>query len=138
MDAAVVGATEADCVTAALNVLVPEGAVLYDAPQIKVMVTRFADEAHAMAGTPKLEESDFEVLEGFRGRGYALTTPPEMALIAEVARGDGVVLDPVYTGKAWRGMLAWLGAADPAAAARPVFVHTGGLFGLMAFGSEIV
>ncbi|MCC6611971.1 MAG: aminopeptidase P family protein [Anaerolineae bacterium] len=31
LDAAVVGATEADCVTAALNVLVPEGATLYDA-----------------------------------------------------------------------------------------------------------
>ncbi len=66
-------------------------------------------------------------LEDCVGDGYAQATTDELAFITEVARGTGVVLDPVYSGKAARGMVADL-AARPVGTA--LFIHTGGLLGL--------
>ena len=49
-----------------------------------------------------------------------------------MCRSDGIVLDPVYTGKAFHGMVSEL-AANPARFGSAIaFLHTGGLFGLFA------
>ncbi|HSO20400.1 MAG TPA: D-cysteine desulfhydrase family protein [Desulfosarcina sp.] len=72
----------------------------------------------------------YEIVDGYVGRGYALSRPEELAAIRDLVRLEGVVLDPVYTGKAYFGMLAEL-AKDPRRfGERIVFIHTGGLFGL--------
>ena len=77
-------------------------------------------------------EADIDIVDGHVGRGYARSRPEELATIRDVCRSDGIVLDPVYTGKAFHGMLAEL-AADPARFGSAVaFLHTGGLFGLFA------
>ncbi|HEY4243475.1 MAG TPA: D-cysteine desulfhydrase family protein [Kofleriaceae bacterium] len=80
-------------------------------------------------------EADIDLLDGHVGAGYAKSRPEEIATLREVARTDGVVLDPVYTGKAFHGMRAEV-ARDPAKfGERLAFLHTGGLFGL--FGAAI-
>jgi len=77
-------------------------------------------------------EADIEIVDGHVGRGYAKSRPEELATIRDVCRSDGVVLDPVYTGKAFHGLVTEL-AADPARfGAAVAFLHTGGLFGLFA------
>ncbi|HMG55585.1 MAG TPA: pyridoxal-phosphate dependent enzyme [Kofleriaceae bacterium] len=77
-------------------------------------------------------EADIEIVDGHVGRGYAKSRPEELATIRDVCRSDGVVLDPVYTGKAFHGMVTEL-AADPGRfGAAIAFLHTGGLFGLFA------
>ena len=43
-------------------------------------------------------------LEQHVGLGYAQSTEEELKFITEVSRQTGVVLDPVYSGKAARGM----------------------------------
>lgn len=79
-------------------------------------------------GLPRLRPDDFNVVEGYVGRGYALSTDAEAADIARVARATGLLLDPVYTGKAFRALLQ-----EPERfGQRPLFVHTGGVFGLLA------
>jgi D-cysteine desulfhydrase len=63
-----------------------------------------------------------------RGAGYAQSTAEELASIAACARATGILLDPVYTGKAYHALLAEL--ASGAWAGRTVaFLHTGGLLG---------
>ncbi|MBW2054073.1 MAG: D-cysteine desulfhydrase family protein, partial [Deltaproteobacteria bacterium] len=42
-------------------------------------------------------ERDIEILDGYVGRGYARSRPEELALIRDVARMEGIMLDPVYT-----------------------------------------
>jgi D-cysteine desulfhydrase len=75
---------------------------------------------------------DIEIVDGHVGRGYARSRPEELATIRDVCRSDGVVLDPVYTGKAFHGVVTEL-AADPARfGAAVAFIHTGGMFGLFA------
>lgn len=49
-----------------------------------------------------------------KGVGYAMATEEEMRVTAKVAATTGVVLDPVYSGKAMHGLLGAM-AADPSA-----------------------
>jgi len=49
-----------------------------------------------------------------------------------VCRSDGIVLDPVYTGKAFHGMAAELHRDPKRFGAAIAFVHTGGMYGLFA------
>ncbi len=77
-------------------------------------------------------EADIDIVDGHVGRGYARSRPEELATIRDVCRSDGIVLDPVYTGKAFHGMVTEL-AADPGRFGSAIaFLHTGGLFGLFA------
>lgn len=76
--------------------------------------------------------ADIELVDGHVGLGYAKSRPEELATIRDVCRSDGLVLDPVYTGKAFHGLVSEL-RADPARFGAGVcFVHTGGMFGLFA------
>lgn len=73
---------------------------------------------------------DIELVDGHVGLGYAKSRPEELATIHELCRTDGVVLDPVYTGKAFHGVVTEL-AKDPKRFGSTVaFIHTGGMFGL--------
>jgi len=75
-------------------------------------------------------EADIDIVDGHVGRGYAKSRPEELATIRDVCRSDGIVLDPVYTGKAFHGVVTEL-AADPRRfGAAVAFLHTGGMFGL--------
>jgi D-cysteine desulfhydrase len=78
----------------------------------------------------------WRVVDGYKGRGYALSTPEELAEIAAWAREEGILFDPVYTGKALRGLLGEAEAGRLSGPGATVFVHTGGAFGLFAARSE--
>ncbi|EFJ43893.1 hypothetical protein VOLCADRAFT_65498 [Volvox carteri f. nagariensis] len=66
-----------------------------------------------------------------RGAGYAISTEAELRTVQEVAAATGVVLDPVYSGKAVHALLADIRARAEEWRGRTVlFVHTGGLLGM--------
>lgn len=75
-------------------------------------------------------------VDGYKGEGYAISKPEHLAFIAEVAGTTGIFLDPVYTGKACFGLVQELNS-PPATrqlqlkGTRVMFLHTGGLIGLM-------
>ena len=73
-----------------------------------------------------------EINDGYVGIGYALSRPEELEFIKTVARTEGVVLDPVYTGKAMYGVWNELkeGGNLRGKAKNILFIHTGGIFGL--------
>jgi D-cysteine desulfhydrase len=76
--------------------------------------------------------ADIDIIDGHVGLGYAKSRPEELATLRDVCRSDGVVLDPVYTGKAFHGVVTEL-RRDPARfGATVAFLHTGGMFGLFA------
>ena len=66
------------------------------------------------------------------GQGYAIPKPADTPYIQELARTEGILLDPVYTGKAWSGMLELLKAGGFGSEGDIVFVHTGGAAALFA------
>src|SRR5690606_28648455 len=48
---------------------------------------------------------DIDIIDGHVGLGYGVSRPEELATLRDVARRDGIILDPVYTGKAFHGMV---------------------------------
>ena len=80
---------------------------------------------------------DIHIIDGYVGRGYALSRPEELALISDVARTEGIFLDPVYTGKAFFGMAQELKKQPGCFGKRVIFLHTGGIFGLFPKSAEI-
>lgn len=66
------------------------------------------------------------------GQGYAIPNPEDTPYIQELARAEGILLDPVYTGKAWAGMLKLLKDGYFDGQDDIVFVHTGGAAALFA------
>lgn len=72
------------------------------------------------------------VNDDFIGPGYSKAGPEVFTTIKKVAALEGLLLDPVYTGKAFHGMLTLIEQGYFAKASDIVFVHTGGLFGLFA------
>ncbi|WP_372677850.1 D-cysteine desulfhydrase family protein [Desulfosarcina sp.] len=78
----------------------------------------------------------YDIIDGYVGRGYALSRPEELAMLRDLVRLEGVVLDPVYTGKAYFGMTAELSVNPQVFGERIVFVHTGGQFGLFPVADQ--
>jgi D-cysteine desulfhydrase len=78
------------------------------------------------------EQTPIEMVEGFVGEGYAIPYPESLEAIRLLARIEGVLLDPTYTSKAMAGMLAVIRGGQVRSGAVPLFIHTGGAFGLMA------
>lgn len=66
------------------------------------------------------------------GEAYAKASRDVFETIHRIAALEGIVLDPVYTGKAFHGMLMELRAGKFEDAEDIVFVHTGGVYGLFA------
>ena len=77
------------------------------------------------------EQDDFEMVYHV-GQGYAIPNAEDTPYIEELARMEGILLDPVYTGKAWAGMLKLLKEGYFTGAGDIVFVHTGGTAALFA------
>ena len=77
-------------------------------------------------------EADLDILDGYVGAGYARSRPEELATLLALGRRDGVVLDPVYTGKAFHALATELGRDAGRFGASVMFVHTGGIFGTFA------
>ncbi len=82
-------------------------------------------------------DRDVEILDGYVGRGYALSMPEELELVTRIVRTEGVVLDPVYTAKAFYGIATELKKNPGTFGDRIVFVHTGGIFGLFPKAGEL-
>jgi D-cysteine desulfhydrase len=81
-----------------------------------------------------VDAADIGLIDGHVGLGYGIPRPEELQTLVEVARSEGIVFDPVYTGKAFHGLRRELTAGRFADAENLLFVHTGGLYGLFPHG----
>jgi D-cysteine desulfhydrase len=78
----------------------------------------------------KFKEKEIKVIEGYVGEGYALNTKEELEFIKAFISQTGMLLDPVYTGKAMFGFLDMLKKGEFSKNKDVIFLHTGGGFGL--------
>jgi D-cysteine desulfhydrase len=83
------------------------------------------------------DRSEIEILDGYVGVGYAKSRTEELQTIRDVARAEGLILDPVYTGKAFHGMSKELERDKRAFGERVCFIHTGGIYGLFPKAKEL-
>lgn len=98
------------------------------AASIAAEVTRLRTGIGLLLETP-LQDRPLTVDDTLVGEGYGLPGPGRDEAIALAARFEGLILDPVYTGKAMAGMLAWIGAGRLRETETALFWHTGGQMG---------
>ena len=71
------------------------------------------------------------------GEAYGIPTDAMNDAVMLLARLEGLLFDPVYSGKAFHGMLQELQRDRARFGERVVFLHTGGIFGLLAKSDEL-
>ncbi len=84
----------------------------------------------------RTKPEEIEIWQDYVGLGYALSRTEELERMHQLARLEGVITDPVYSGKALCGLLGELEAGtrlpEPV-----VFLHTGGIFGLFPKADQL-
>jgi len=80
---------------------------------------------------------DFAVDDGYLGGGYGVVGDLERGAVRALACAEGILLDPVYTGRAFGGLLDLIrrGAFSPGE--RVLFWHTGGTAGLFGYVGQL-
>jgi D-cysteine desulfhydrase len=76
--------------------------------------------------------TSIEIDDRFIGAGYAIPTEASREAIELAARTEAIFLDPVYTGKAMAGLVAYVRQQRFTEGQTVVFWHTGGQVGLFA------
>jgi len=87
--------------------------------------------AGAGIGAAALGAEDIRIDGSQRGEAYGIPTEAMLAAVRLMARAEGLLIDPVYSGKAFAGVLA--GLRDGSLAGDVLFVMTGGTPGLYAY-----
>ena len=123
-------AYEATASHQAIGVLVSD-TVAYFQDKIQSDLILWADqfECNASFQEPILDDR-------FIGEGYGKAGPAIYELIRKTAKQEGLFLDPVYSAKAFQGMLTRI-KEGTVSEDHVIFVHTGGLFGMMAHGQGL-
>ena len=83
----------------------------------------------------EITAADF-TLRDMCGPGYAIPSAEGDAAVRLLAETEGIFLDPVYTGKAFAGLLAMAKEGAFAPGERVLFLHSGGAGGLFAVDME--
>lgn len=78
------------------------------------------------------------ILNGYVGSGYSRLNPVVSAAMRLAAQTEGILLDPLYTGRAMAGLVDLVRSGGIAGNETTVFVHTGGLPSVFDYGSELV
>jgi D-cysteine desulfhydrase len=81
----------------------------------------------------RVSENDLNLLGGYDAGGYGRITPEITDIIRQFATTEGIILDPVYTGKAAWGMKSQISKGNLRRRDKILFIHTGGIFGLFPF-----
>ncbi|MFH1571696.1 MAG: pyridoxal-phosphate dependent enzyme [Gemmatimonadota bacterium] len=86
----------------------------------------------------QFQPGDFENDDAFVGEAYGIPTPEGLEAVRLVARTEGILLDPVYTGKAMAGLITDIRADNLDADVPVVFLHTGGAPALFGYAGALV
>lgn len=101
-------------------------AVCDDRSYFEGVVARILDDSRSLLPEGRAR-AKLVVHDAFKGPAYAVASDEQRGFMVEVAKKTGLIVDPVYTGKALFG----LARLEPKPA-RVLFLHTGGLPGLLA------
>ncbi|WP_372754370.1 D-cysteine desulfhydrase family protein [Mariniflexile sp.] len=82
--------------------------------------------------------NDATLIRGYDSQGYGIVTSNEKHAIKELAHSEGVLLDPVYTGRAFYGMLDHLKRNKIKKKSNVLFWHTGGLPANFCYSKELM
>lgn len=100
------------------------------------LVTGLLQQLLPVLGLQPSVASDIVLANGdYYGPAYGVATPAGIQAVQRLASTEGVLLDPVYTGKAMAGLIDLTHKGVIAQGNRQLFIHTGGSQALAAYAS---
>ena len=106
--------------------------MMVDTDPFEEITPNLMREAAALLGAEiKITQEDFHLLD-MCGPGYAIASEEGNKAVRLVAEKEGIFLDPVYTGKAFAGLLKMAEEGVFAPDEKVLFLHSGGAGGLFA------
>jgi D-cysteine desulfhydrase family pyridoxal phosphate-dependent enzyme len=98
-----------------------------------------ANAAATLLGLPhRLSAPDIDVRDDYIGAAYGEVTPGSREAMELVAKSEGILLDPVYTGKAMAGLIDDIRRGRLKKDQPVVFLHTGGIPAVFAYRDELL
>jgi D-cysteine desulfhydrase len=80
---------------------------------------------------------DFTVFDDYIGDGYGIPSKACTDAIKLVAKTEGILLDPVYTGEAMAGLMDLIHKGKFSSGDTVIFIHTGRVPALYAYSEEV-
>lgn len=84
-----------------------------------------------------VSEDDIHVTDDYLGPGYGQSTPEMIKAMTLAAREEGLVLDPVYTGKSMAGLIGLVRSGYFTSAQTVLYLHTGGTPAIFGYASML-
>src|SRR5664279_5867773 len=101
-------------------------------------VAQIANDCAAYIGSPMhVTRDDVKVVYGYKGEGYGVVGDLERDAIRLLARSEGIVLDPVYAGRAFGALVDLIHKGVFKKGETVLFWHTGGAPALFAYAKEL-
>ncbi len=96
-----------------------------------------ADTAEYVGAAGVVQRDDIVANCDYVGEGYGIPTKAMNDAVMLLARLEGLLLDPVYSGKGLAGMIDLIGKGYFTGARDIVFIHTGGVAGLFGYSDQL-
>lgn len=97
------------------------------------IVKKLADETSALVGGCAIPDCAVDCNGDYVGEGYSRVTESMVEAVKLLARTEGILLDPVYSGKAMAGMIDYVRKGKFESGSNLLFLHTGGSAVLYAY-----
>jgi D-cysteine desulfhydrase len=107
--------------------------IAWDGERVRAYVADVIEQARRRWGLAVQVPDEIRLLDGYQALGRAAVRDEDLEMVLRVARREGIVLDPVYTDKAFGGLLDRLQREPGSLGQRVCFIHTGGVFSIYPF-----
>ncbi len=108
---------------------------------LDVLEPRITDNANQTAKFLEIDltftPEDLTIYDDYIGEAYGVPTKEGIEAIKLVAQTEGILLDPVYTGKTMAGLIDMIRKGKFTAKDTIIFLHTGGAPGIFAYHKEL-
>src|SRR5689334_8631707 len=111
--------------------------IAWEAARVRAYVVDVIERARSRFGLPVRPPAQVRLLDGYQGVGRTAVKREELDTMLRLARLEGIVLDPVYTAKAFSGLLDTIRREPRALGNRICFVHTGGVFSVFPYRAAL-
>jgi D-cysteine desulfhydrase family pyridoxal phosphate-dependent enzyme len=107
--------------------------------EYEIEVAQIANDCARYIGADiQLSAGDIEVVYGYKGEGYGVVGDLERDAIRLLARTEGIVLDPVYAGRAFGALADMIRKGRFQSGEKVLFWHTGGAPALFAYAQDLI
>ena len=109
----------------------------YFQQKVEEDITGFRDQFESLFVESFPSEYSINTNDQYIGEGYGVACDSLLETIALLAREEGILLDPVYSGKAFHGLIQEIKQGNLSGMSDVVFIHTGGSFGLFPYRQQL-